>query len=380
MADNITQVLQELDLIDSSYDRRRKIEALAEEHLFSVTATAKEIERNYSYVRVDGYRDGYALLGTVQGVSSEVKILLPAALSDQATRWNTGEEKSFIVKLYDWDGAYKHFKLLATEVVSAQPEPTAQTPEETTPSVPIPEQPSEAESPPIEEVGEQSPILQPAESNTESQQAPTTESVVAAPESAQAPSTKLDSPQEEEVDELPSTQQSARPLESTGFETEQSAPSPTEPDLPAKAPESPTSFSTLEQTDNPLQLPEPVPPAAKPAATKAPPTVPPAPEPPPVMPPATPPHYQQTPVQLSRYSPPTLSKVPIIERVQTFGGRTKPMSPLVGSQRFSQQPVNPFEIVQGEFRKPFMLGLKIFGGIFAAFLLLTCICCGILSR
>ena len=83
MATDITPALQELDSIDSSYDRRRKIEAFFEDSVFTATVTAREVDRNYSYVREDGYRDGYAILGTIADVNSEVKILLPTKLNEQ---------------------------------------------------------------------------------------------------------------------------------------------------------------------------------------------------------------------------------------------------------------------------------------------------------
>ena len=94
---------------------------------------------------------------------------------------------------------------------------------------------------------------------------------------------------------------------------------------------------------------------------------------------AQPTAYNKTPVSLKQYNPPTLKGVPTRRNTPTFGGRTKPMQPLMQSQRFTSAPTNPFEIVQGQYKKPLILGLKIFGGIFAGFLLLICVCCGLLS-
>ena len=118
-----------------------------------------------------------------------------------------------------------------------------------------------------------------------------------------------------------------------------------------KAPRAPEQKSTNQQQANTTQAQPPVKPQAQPTA------------------------YNKTPVSLKQYNPPTLKGVPTRRNTPTFGGRTKPMQP----QRFTLAPTNPFEIVQGQYKKPLILGLKIFGGIFAGFLLLICVCCGLLS-
>ena len=119
MATDIIHTLISLEKIDSSYDRRREIDKLREANgEYSITTTAKEVARNYSYVRENGYRDGYGFLGTVKRIDSEVKILLPTSMNEEAETWRRGEEHSFTVRFLDWDSSYKHYKLLATSVIS----------------------------------------------------------------------------------------------------------------------------------------------------------------------------------------------------------------------------------------------------------------------
>ena len=72
MATNIIHTLQSLEKITSSYDKRREIDKLREvKGEYVVTTTAIEIERNYRYVREDGYRDGLGYIGDNEGNASE---------------------------------------------------------------------------------------------------------------------------------------------------------------------------------------------------------------------------------------------------------------------------------------------------------------------
>ena len=331
MATDITSILQELDSIDSSYDRRRKIENLAKDSLFTIAVVASEVDRNYSYVREDGYRDGYSILGTVNSVSSAVKILLPTALNEQATNWSAGDSISLVVKVYDWDSAYKHFKLLATEVASdTAPSSPAKvetpTPAESTLTTPVP---SKAPSPPTA-----TPPTPPKQAVVES-----TQTMEPRPESVRKPAP------EPEAKPAPNLKKVERPKAKRSRAKPQTS----------KATRAPEQNSTNQQQANTTQAQRPVKPQAQPTA------------------------YNKTPVSLKQYNPPTLKGVPTRRNTPTFGGRTKPMQPLMQSQRFTSAPTNPFEIVQGQYKKPLILGLKIFGGIFAGFLLLICVCCGLLS-
>lgn len=338
MATDITPALQELDSIDSSYDRRRKIEALSEDSVFTATVTAREVDRNYSYVREDGYRDGYAILGTIADVNSEVKILLPTKLNEQASNWSPSDKISLTVSLYDWDSAYKHFKLLAIDLAPTatapppekRPTPASRTsiPDASTPStVPVTSKPTE-----------------PQKENAHQAEAPSrTERPKPEPDST--PTTRR-AKLKPEPKPKPNLQKVTRPK--------------TKSDKPANQPhKSSTQAPTAKQPPTP-SLPEPTKPLPQQDRAQH--------------------RFKQRPVNLQKYAPPTLTNVPTQRRVPTFGGATKPMEPLVQSQRFTEQPTNPFELVQGQFKKPLILGLKIFSGIFLGFMLLICVCCGVLSQ
>ena len=344
MATDITSILQELDSIDSSYDRRRKIENLAKDSLFTIAVVASEVDRNYSYVREDGYRDGYSILGSVNSVSSAVKILLPTALNEQATNWSAGDSISLVVKVYDWDSAYKHFKLLATEVASdttPSPPATSTPPEVTPPSPAKVETPTPAEPTSTTPVPSKAPSPPTATPPTPPKQpvGESTQTTELRPESARKPAP------EPEAKPAPNLKKVERP------KAKRSRAKPQTP----KATRASEQNSTNQQQANTTQAQPPVKPQAQPTA------------------------YNKTPVSLKQYNPPTLKGVPTRRNTPTFGGRTKPMQPLMQSQRFTSAPTNPFEIVQGQYKKPLILGLKIFGGIFAGFLLLICVCCGLLS-
>lgn len=336
MPENIKQTLQELETIDSSYDKRRQVDKLREAKTeYVITAIAAEINRNYSYVREDGYREGYGFLGKVEGISSGIKILLPSDWNEKAETWTVGEEHSFTVRFLDWDSPYKQYKLLATDTVSATKPTTAIVPTipdstTTTDSASVSTEPFSPTSEPKAE-GKTVPPVVPGKTKTV------------------RPETKA----------KPNIRKVQRPKATTKPEVESSFKSPETPSrnqpvqrwktTPTEQPAGQFQESEAAPEQTPLSLPE---------QSKT---------------------YTPTPVDLSKYSPPTLQGVPILERVKTFGGGHKPMTPLIHSQRFTEKPRNPFELSQEEYKKPLILGLKIFGGIFAAFLLLSCICCGAMT-
>ena len=342
MAANITPFLQTLEAIDSSYDRRREVDKLRDgKGEYVITITAKEVEQNYSYVREEGYRDGFGFLGAVSGIASDIKILLPTSLNDRAKTWNAGEEHSFTVRFLDWDSPYKQYKLLATGVNTTESSPASPSPPDAKAATPEPiiqdrPEPESGNSPEAE------PLVQtPPEREPVNKTAPTPEP------KPKANIRKVERPKAKHGnDSTPHKQDDKPALPKTTAKPERKGPSASKKQGKVQPKGSqPTLAPAVSQQS---------------AATH----------------PRT---FKPTPVNLSQYAPPTLDRVPIRERVATFGGRTKPMQPLVQSQRFTQVPTNPFELVQGEYKKPLILGLKIFGALFAAFLLLTCICCSVMT-
>ena len=340
MAKSITPFLETLEAIDSSYDRRREIDKLRDaKGVYQLTITAKEVEQNYSYVREDGYRGGFGFLGTVPGIVSEVKILLPTSLNDQAKTWNAGEEHSFTVRFLDWDSPYKQYKLLGTgtsttapSATPASPDTTNKTPEQKSPDTARSEK---GNSPSTEQHRPTPPEPEPSNQTTPIPEPKPKANIDKAKRPKAKPNIASTSPERNRDPSLPKPV--GNPKRDTPFASKQQRKPQPKPSTPVIPLTSPDKVSTQ------------------------------------------PGSFKPTTVNLSQYAPPTLKRVPVRERVATFGGRTKPMQPLVQSQRFTQVPTNPFELVQGEYKKPLILGLKIFGGVFVAFLLLTCICCGAMT-
>ncbi|MDB4863812.1 hypothetical protein OAI33_11020 [Pirellulaceae bacterium] len=331
MATNIIHTLQSLEKITSSYDKRREIDKLREvKGEYVVTTTAIEIERNYSYVREDGYRDGYGFLGALEGIDSELKILLPTSLNEEAESWSGGEEHSFTVRFLDWDSSYKHYKLLATGILSIPtPGPNStgslktHTPTRSEPTPPKSESVLKSKIPfNAETDGQEPPQPKPiAKQSIQSNDRQKARKTRTRPRRSEPKKEGL-TPRAAQVNSLKS-----------GRKTEGAS-------TPANTPE-------LNQTQMP----------AKPEARA----------------------YTPAPVSLSKYAPPTLQKVPVLERVKTFGSGNKPVMSSRYSQQVTDKTTSPFQLIQGEYKKPLILGLKIFGGLFAAFLLLTCICCGAMT-
>ena len=331
MATDIIHTLISLEKIDSSYDRRREIDKLREANgEYSITTTAKEVARNYSYVRENGYRDGYGFLGTVKRIDSEVKILLPTSMNEEAETWSRGEEHSFTVRFLDWDSSYKHYKLLATSVISIPSPAPPPVDADHTPS-PTHSEPSPAKSESVLK------SIVPSEAKADEGEVPEPKLIAkrSIDKGDRHEIRKARKPQKnkepEKAEFIPQAKQLS--IHETSGEPERASTSGQTPDLQQ------TQMADVSETLG----------------------------------------YMPAPVSISKYAPPTLQKVPVLERVKTFGSGNKPRTSARPTQQATDKPTRPFEFIQSEYKKPLILGLKIFGGIFAAFLLLTCICCGAMT-
>ena len=331
MATDIIHTLVSLEKIESSYEKRREIDKLREANgEYSITTTAKEIARNYSYVRENGYRDGYGFLGTVKKIDSELKILLPTSMNEEAETWRRGEEHSFMVRFLDWDSSYKHYKLLATSVISIPspgppPVAAAHTP------VPTHSEPSPSKS--------KSVLKSKIPSETDVNEGEV-------PEPNPIAKRSINQGHRHEIRKTRKSQKNKEP------EKGEFKPQAKQLSIHETRGE-PERTSTIGQTPD-LQQTQ----MADVSETQG---------------------YMPAPVSISKYAPPTLQKVPVLERIKTFGSGNKPMTSSRRTQQVTDKPTRPFEFIQSEYKKPLILGLKIFGAIFAAFLLLTCICCGAMT-
>ena len=133
----INDQLNNLDNIDSSYDRRKAIDELDQDVTYSVSVVIDKIAENYSYVREDGYRDAYYITGDVSDSKHRVKILLPTSMNSEVQSWNEGETRVIEATISDWDLAYKQFGLLGRSVIISETEeaestldPTGEAPSE----------------------------------------------------------------------------------------------------------------------------------------------------------------------------------------------------------------------------------------------------------
>jgi hypothetical protein len=116
----INDQLNNLDNIDSSYDRRKAIDELDQDVAYSVSVVIDKIAENYSYVREDGYRDAYYITGDVSGSEHRVKVLLPTSMNSEVQSWNEGETKVIAATISDWDLAYKQFGLLGRSLIISE--------------------------------------------------------------------------------------------------------------------------------------------------------------------------------------------------------------------------------------------------------------------
>ena len=345
MASNsIHPEIERLNAIDSSYQRRREMESMPGEQQFTARVHIKKIERFYGYIREDGYRDGKAIIGLLDGTDQELKLVFPQDMNETVDSWREGQTVDLQVSFHEFDSAYKRYQVLVRKLNNDADNTT---------------------SPPA------TPASPDTNTKTTEQKSPDT----AQSEKGNSSSTEQHRPAPPEPE--PSNQTTPIP-----------EPKPKANIGKAERPKArPNIVSTTPKRDRKPSLPKPVgnskrdaPSASKQQRKPQPkPSHPAAPITSPDKVTTQPGSFKPTTVNLSQYAPPTLNRVPIRERVATFGGRTKPVQPLVQSQRFTQVPTNPFELVQGEYKKPLILGLKIFGGIFVVFLLLTCICCAAMT-
>ena len=92
MASNsIHSEIARLNAIGSSYDRRREMEAIPVDHQFAAKIQINKIERFYGYIREEGYRDGKAIIGLLDGTEQEIKLVFPQDLNDTVDTWHEGQ-------------------------------------------------------------------------------------------------------------------------------------------------------------------------------------------------------------------------------------------------------------------------------------------------
>ena len=121
---DIYSEIERLNAIDSSYDRRREMEAMSADQLFTANLVIEKIERSYGYIREDGFRDGRTVVGKLVNSDQEIKLSLPQALNEQADSWNEGETIAVNVNLHDYDTAYKRYHVLGRSIESRVPTDT----------------------------------------------------------------------------------------------------------------------------------------------------------------------------------------------------------------------------------------------------------------
>jgi hypothetical protein len=118
----ISDQLKTLDIIDSSYDKRKAIDDLDQNIPYSVSMVIDKIAKNYSYVREDGYRDAYYITGAISNSKYQVKVLLPTTMNSEVESWNEGETINLEAFISDWDLAYKRFGLLGRRSIVSKTE------------------------------------------------------------------------------------------------------------------------------------------------------------------------------------------------------------------------------------------------------------------
>ncbi len=121
---DIYSEIERLNAIDSSYDRRREMEAMSADQLFTANLVIEKIERSYGYIREDGFRDGRTVVGKLVNSDQEIKLSLPQALNERADTWKEGETIAVNVNLHDYDTAYKRYHVLGRSIESRVPTDT----------------------------------------------------------------------------------------------------------------------------------------------------------------------------------------------------------------------------------------------------------------
>ena len=131
--DDFNSEFTRLNAIDSSYDRRREMEAMPADAAYETRLTIDKLERTYGYIREEGFRDGQTVIGTIPGTNQEVKISLLQSLNDEIEHWEEGDSVSVIVNFHDYDTAYNRYHLLGRSLgKNTDSPPTVETIDEPT--------------------------------------------------------------------------------------------------------------------------------------------------------------------------------------------------------------------------------------------------------
>ena len=131
--DDFNSEITRLNAIDSSYDRRREMEAMPADAAYETRLTIDKLERTYGYIREEGFRDGQTVIGTIPGTNQEVKISLLQSLNDEIEHWEEGDSVSVIVNFHDYDTAYNRYHLLGRSLgKNTDSPPTVETIDEPT--------------------------------------------------------------------------------------------------------------------------------------------------------------------------------------------------------------------------------------------------------
>jgi len=341
----INDQLDNLDSIDSSYDKRRAIDDLDQDVTYSVSVVIDKIAENYSYVRVDGYRDAYYITGDVSGSEHRVKVLLPTVMNSEVQSWNEGETKVLEAIISDWDLAYKQFGLLGRRVIQAEVADSTLDP--------AVEAPSEDSTQP-DDVVEVEAVIEEPESDEPAEElvdVVEVEAVTEEPESGEPAEEPVDLTEVEAVIEEP---ESGEPAEEPVdvVEVEADIDEPEDPNGVTPANQEIENF--LEQMEAPTPLEQ----LAEEYADE-------------------PSDSDQIPIPTAI---PLLDDVPTLKDVPTRNPVPPPQA-----QRFSNHaPVRPTRILnktqEDEAQERTKKIIKITVGIAVGIMLLMCLCCGMLSQ
>jgi len=117
MASNsIYPEIERLNAIDSSYQRRREMESMPGDQQFTARVHIKKIERFYGYIREDGYRDGKAIIGLLDGTDQELKLVFPQDMNATVDSWREGQIVDLRVSFHEFDSAYKRYQVLVRKL------------------------------------------------------------------------------------------------------------------------------------------------------------------------------------------------------------------------------------------------------------------------
>ena len=345
----INDQLNNLDNIDSSYDRRKAIDELDQDVTYSVSVVIDKIAENYSYVREDGYRDAYYITGEVSDSEHRVKVLLPTAMNSEVQSWNEGETRVIEATISDWDLAYKQFGLLGRSVIISETEVTESTLD------PAAEAPPEGSDQQVDVVEVETGIAEPGpvEPAEEPDDVVEVETGIEEPESVEPAEEPADVVEAETGFAEPGPVEPAEePVEVVEVETDIA-----EPEDPAEATlESQEIDNFLEQMEAPTPLEQ----LAEEHADAEPSN-----------------SEDQDPVPTAI---PLLSDVPTLKNVPTQTA----VQPHQAKQFSNHAPVQPTRIFnkaqEDESQKRATKIIKITVGVAVGIMLLMCLCCGMLSQ